>query len=355
MSRSTESLEQAVKKHKRPVILVDRRSRRIVAANQPAARIYAYRRKELAGLPIESLWPATPLTLDALVASRSRRISRHQRSDERPINVEWAVLDPAPRADLVGLVVNEVSERGFTLALLESQSRVLERMARGEPTHAVLHSLVVAIEELSGDMLGSVLLLSEDGRHMKHGVAPNLPAGYWSAIDGSKIGATVGSCGTAMYSGKQVIVADVATDPLWRNYKKLALRHGLRACWSTPIVSARGDVLGAFALYYREPRQPGHHEQRLVQVAAELAALAIGSRQASTPGVASGSSRGKLSAREMQVGRLIAQGEPIKRIAAGLQVSLSTVYTHRARIFEKLGVESNVGLARYAVMHQLAR
>jgi DNA-binding CsgD family transcriptional regulator len=336
------------------VILVDRRSRRIVAANQRAARIYAYGRAELAGLPIESLWPATPPTLDGLAESRSTRISRHQRSDERPINVEWEVLEPAPRGDLVGLAVNEVTERGFSLALLESQSRVLERIARGETIHAVLQSLVVAIEQLSGDMLGSVLLLSEDGRHVKHGAAPNLPPGYWSAIDGLKIGAAAGSCGTAMYSGKQVIVADIGTDPLWRNYKKLALRHGLRACWSTPILSPRGDVLGAFALYYREPRQPGRHEKRLVQVAAELAAIAVGFRQAQTPEAASGASRGNLSARETQVARLIAQGEPIKRIAAGLRVSLSTVYTHRARIFEKLGVESNVGLARYAVMHQLA-
>lgn len=353
MNRSPAHLEDLLKKHKGPVLLVDRRSRRIIAANQRAARIYAYRRTDLVGLRMESLWPATPSALNRLAASRSVHISRHRRSDDRPIDVEWTVLDAGPRSDLLGLAVNEVSERGFTLALLESESRVLERIARGAAVEAVLHSLVVAIQELSGDMLGSVLLLSEDGWHVKHGVAPDLPPEYWSAIDGLKIGAAAGSCGTAIYSGKQVIVADIATDPLWRNYKKLALRHGLRACWSTPIVSARGGVLGAFALYYREPREPGDHERRLVQVAADLAAIAIGRRQAQTPGNASAPAGGKLSAREMQVVRLIAHGEPVKRIAAGLRVSLSTVYTHRARIFNKLGVNSNVGLARYAVMHQL--
>jgi DNA-binding CsgD family transcriptional regulator len=353
MKRSTAHLEELLTKHKGPALLVDRRSRRIVAANQGAARVYAYSRTDLVGLPIESLWPAMPSALGRLAASRTLRISRHRRSDNRPVDVEWTVLAPGPRGNFVGLAVNEVSERGFTLALLESQGRVLERMARGAAIEAVLHSLVVAIEQLSGDMLGSVLLLSEDGWHVKHGVAPNLPPGYWSAIDGLKIGAAAGSCGNAMYSGKQVIVADIATDPLWRNYKKLALRHGLRACWSTPIVSPRGDVLGAFALYYREPREPGQHEQRLVQVAADLAAIAIGRRQAQTPEAASGVAHGKLSARERQVVRLIAQGEPVKRIAAGLRVSLSTVYTHRARIFEKLGVDSNVRLARYAVTHQL--
>jgi DNA-binding CsgD family transcriptional regulator len=354
MGKSTASLDELLQKHKNPVILVDRRSRRIVAANRPAARIYAYRQVQLAGLPIESLWPATPPTLDGLAASRSPRISRHRRSDERPINVQWTLLDPAPGRDLIGLSVNEVSDRGFTLALLESQSHVLERIARGDPVDSVLHSLVVAIEALSGDMLGSVLLLSEDGRHVKHGAAPSLPPGYWSEIDGLKIGAAAGSCGTAMYSGKQVIVADIDTDPLWRNYKKLALTYGLRACWSTPIVSPGGHVLGSFALYYREPRQPGHQEKRLVQVAAELAAIVIGRRERQAPAAASGAGRSKLSPRETQIARLIAQGEPAKRIASGLRVSLSTVYTHRARIFEKLGVESNVSLARHVVMHPLA-
>jgi DNA-binding CsgD family transcriptional regulator len=347
----TERIDGLLAAHKGPAFLVDARSRRIVAANKAAARAYGYQRESLEGLRIESLWPAAPVALHR-PAPKGLRISRHRRSNGRPIDVEVTVLGAPRRRRMIGLAMNQVSERAFSLALLESRSRMLEQLARGASLEAMLRSLVLAIEDLSGDMLGSVLLLAADGVHVRHGAAPSLPLAYWNAIDGLKIGPAAGSCGTAMYSGRQVIVADIAADPLWRSYRRLALGHGLRACWSTPIVSPAG-VLGAFALYYLETREPREQEKQLVQVAAELAAIAIGRRQARAPGSDAAASRIRLSARELQIVRLIAQGEPVKRIAAGLRVTISTVYTHRARIFGKLRVDSNVELARYAVTHRL--
>lgn len=244
-----------------------------------------------------------------------------------------------------------LSERGLAMALLETESRFLELLSGGASGRTLLESLVHAIEALSTGLVGSVLLLSEDRRHIRHGVALHLPPAYCAAIDGLEIGPAVGSCGTAMYTGKLVIVSDIATDPLWKNYRKLALRHGLRSCWSAPILGPAGEVLGTFALYYRAPRRPSPHEVRLVQVAAQLAALAIG-RDA--PGVSFWpDTRIHLSARELQIIRLIAGGAPVKRIASGLNVSISTVYTHRARIFQKLNVDSNVGVAHYAATHHL--
>jgi DNA-binding CsgD family transcriptional regulator len=249
---------------------------------------------------------------------------------------------------------NKLSERGYALAFIESQSGILERLARGAPLETVLGVLVLAIESLSDGMLGSVLLLSRDGR-IKHGAAPSLPRAYVTAIDGIKIGPAVGSCGTAMYLGEAVISPDITTDPLWRDYRKLALKHGLRACWSAPIVSPGGDVLGAFALYYREPRHPHPRELRLVEVGAQLAAIAIGTASAQGPAPAAAAGGAMLSARELQVMRLIVQGEPIKRIASGLHMATSTVYTHRARIFQKLGIDSNTRLVRYAINHRMVR
>jgi DNA-binding CsgD family transcriptional regulator len=247
-----------------------------------------------------------------------------------------------------------ISERGFALAFIESQSGILERLARGAPLDTVLGLLVLAIESLSEGVLGSILLLGPDGR-MRHAAAPSLPQSYIKAIDGQKIGAAVGSCGTAIYLKKTVIVSDIATDPLWRSYRAHALKHGLRACWSAPIVSPGGEVLGAFALYYREPREPGPQERHLVEVAAELAALAISHSPASAAQPAAEPIRATLSTRELQIVQLIAHGEPIKRIAKDLGLTVSTVYTHRARIFDKLGVRSNVRLARYAVTRRLVR
>lgn len=356
MISANRELHEILHAHKGPAFVVDGLSRRIIAANRATERAYGYPLDQLAGLPIEALWPAAPPALGRDEHSGSLRIARHQRRDGRPIDMKLTVLDAMSEPGRIGFAVRAVNDRAFSLALIETQSRVLERMAAGASLESVLHALVVTIEELSGDMLGSVLLLSPDGRRVVHGAAPHLPRAYWNAIDGQEIGPATGSCGTAMYSGRQVIVVDIATDHRWRDYRSLALEHGLRACWSTPIVAPRGETLGAFALYYREPREPGEHEQQLVQVAAELAALAIERDRAvnrAAIGPDGAAATRKLSARELEIVRLIAQGTPVKRIAAELGVSISTVYTHRARIFEKLGVDSNVAVARYAVTRRL--
>lgn len=245
-----------------------------------------------------------------------------------------------------------VSGRAFALAFIESQSGVLERLSRGAPLETVLALLVLAMESLSDGVLGSVLLLGAD-RRIKHAAAPSLPPAYMRAIDGIKVGPAVGSCGTAMYLGKTIIVSDIATDPLWRSYRKHALKHGLRACWSAPILSPEGKVLGAFALYYREPKAPGAQERQLVEVAAQLAAIAIGRASAEARDEGDGPAVPALSPRELQIVRLLAHGEPVKRIAQDLGLTISTVYTHRTRIFHKLGIDSNARLVHYAINHRV--
>jgi GAF domain-containing protein len=155
------------------------------------------------------------------------------------------------------------------------QSRILAMIAANAPLSEILKSLVLLIEAQSPEMLCSVLLLSDDGDHIRHGAAPSLPEAYIKAIDGEPIGPKHGSCGTAMYRGKPVIVTDILTDPLWEDYRDLASAIGLRASWSTPILSGHGKVLGSFAMYYREPRTPTGDETRLTDVATRIAGLAI--------------------------------------------------------------------------------
>jgi GAF domain-containing protein len=157
----------------------------------------------------------------------------------------------------------------------EGQARVLQMVAANKPLGEILTSLVKLIEAQSDDMLCSVLLLSDDGNHIRHGAAPSLPDDYVNAIDGAPIGPKNGSCGTAMFRGEPVIVSDILTDRLWEDYRDLAAAANLRACWSTPILSGRGKVLGSFAMYYREPRTPTGEESRLTDVATRIAGLAI--------------------------------------------------------------------------------
>src|SRR4029434_1849777 len=128
---------------------------------------------------------------------------------------------------------------------------------------AVLDRLVRLVENHSDGMLCTVLLLDENGT-VRNGAAPRLRVGYIHASEAATLGPGAGSCGTAMSLGERVIVTDILTDPLWDDYRELAQRFGLRACWSAPIFSPQRTVLGAFAMYYHEPRVPGGDELRLI-------------------------------------------------------------------------------------------
>ena len=119
------------------------------------------------------------------------------------------------------------------------------------------------------------MLLLEEGQFLRASAAPRLPDEYNKAIDGARIGPREGSCGAAAYRAEPVIVDDIATHANWANYKHLALPYGLRACWSTPILSPSREVLGTFAMYYAEPRRPTPDEIELVGVATQLATIAI--------------------------------------------------------------------------------
>jgi GAF domain-containing protein len=155
------------------------------------------------------------------------------------------------------------------------QDEVRQMIAANAPLRDILSKLVLMIEAQTPDMVASILLLSHDGNHVRHAVAPSLPESYLKAIDGSPIGPKQGSCGTAMFLGRPVNVSDILTDPLWDDYREYATAIGMRACWSTPILSSKGKVLGSFAMYYREPRSPDGEEQHLTDVATKLAAEAI--------------------------------------------------------------------------------
>ena len=161
-------------------------------------------------------------------------------------------------------------------AVLTAQEQVLEALAQDVSLAEMLDLFARTIERQSSDMLCSILLL--DGDKLRHGAAPSLPDEYNRAVDGLVIGPDVGSCGTAAFTQQQVIVSNIATDPLWTNYREFTLKHGLHACWSAPIV-AQGNVLGTFALYYRTPRWPSEHDQQLIGIWPKLVALGISRKQ----------------------------------------------------------------------------
>lgn len=160
--------------------------------------------------------------------------------------------------------------------VIDGQRRALELAVHGAPLSAVLDVIVRTVETQSvNSVLGSLLLLDAAAGRLRHGAAPSLPNEYCAAIDGIEIGPTVGSCGTAAFTARTVVVRDVASDPLWADFKALALAHGLRACWSTPIFSSRGEVLGTFALYHRTPTVPTDRDREIVELLGATAGLII--------------------------------------------------------------------------------
>jgi PAS domain S-box-containing protein len=182
-----------------------------------------------------------------------------------------------PSGDLVEYVgtVIDVTERKRAEALRDGESRILEMIARDAPLEEILEKLVRVVEAQFASLLCSVLLLDEDGQHVRHGAAPSLPQAYIKAIDNLCIGPMAGSCGTAMYRREPVIVTDILQDPLWESYRDVAASFGFRACRSTPILAHSGKALGTFAMYYREPRGPSPAETHALEMATHLAGIAI--------------------------------------------------------------------------------
>lgn len=168
-----------------------------------------------------------------------------------------------------------LEQQSLTAKVQDREIKILERISQGDTLTNVLEEIVDSVEAQDRDLVCSILLLDQKRGSVRHGAAPHLPKEYIDAIDGSKIGPEEGSCGAAAFSGEPVIAEDISTHKNWVKYKELALAHGLRACWSSPIFSPSNEVLGTFAIYYRTPRAPAKHEEYFVKVATHLASVVI--------------------------------------------------------------------------------
>ena len=227
----------------------------------------------------DQLYPADQLPSRQALAGKLARFedAEVELPDGRRRPVEgWT----APVRDADGKVLfavtafTDVTDRRRVEALRAGESRVLEMVAEGGPLDRTLDALARVIEVQADGMLASILLI-ENGVTLRHGAAPNLPHAWVRTVDGEPIGPEQGSCGAAAYLKQPVIVTDIATDRRWVKYRDAAMAFGLRACWSLPIMGPDHEVLGTFALYYAEPREPTPQLLELTTHAGRLAAVAI--------------------------------------------------------------------------------
>ena len=174
-------------------------------------------------------------------------------------------------------ILRDISKRKQGEALLAGEKQLLEMVATGVPLKEILNALCLIIQEQRSGTLASVLLLNPDGLHLDSIAGPSLPNEWIQQMEKLPIGPCAGSCGTAAYRGSRVIVADIATDPLWDvpEHRASALKHGLHASWSNPVLSSKGRVLGTFCMYYRETRVPNSDDIGLLELATHVVRVAI--------------------------------------------------------------------------------
>ncbi len=265
----------------------------IIDVNPAAIEILGRSRAELVGLGIDSLLHWQPVDENGMqLRSDEQIIARTVRTGEAVANRiigihrpdgtrRWLSASNQATRDARGeiaLVVSsfvDITDQRRMSNVREAEHRALELAAENAPLPQILAALCLAHERDFPNVSGSILLADHDGATLHHGAAPSLPPEYCAAVDGLAVGHGQGSCGTAAFRLERVIAADIATDPLWARFRDLAARHGLAACWSTPLFGEQGRLIGTFAVYSRTPRQPTAEELAATVHLSRIAAVAI--------------------------------------------------------------------------------
>jgi PAS domain S-box-containing protein len=270
------------------VLLLDLDSQRLLDVNRSARQLFGLTETELLQTTLPALLPPRqPDGRDSveMFASQTAQVmagdvrvfeASFLHSSGRQVACEMRMV-PLLRPDrrLLHMRIVNITARKQAEALRDGKNALLEMIARGAPLGETLDRLMRLIEGQSDGVLCTIMLLAPDGKTMVPGAGPSMAPGWLAALDGMAIGPGVGSCGTAMYRREPVIVTDLMLDPLWAPYRDLASRFGLRACWAMPIILDKDQVLGSFAMYYKEVRSPTEDDRKLISAATHLAGIAI--------------------------------------------------------------------------------
>ncbi len=270
------------------IVMLDAESGQFLDANVQAERLFGLTRESLLELGLFELSPPTqPCGQSSKTLGREKFLEavngsdsvfewwcRNARGERFPCDVHLVRMPYRNHVVIRGSVVETSGKKLLELSEV-GRGKILEEIACEATLANTLEQLVLTIENLLPGLTCSILLLDHETNCLRTGAGPSLPDFYNAAIDGLKIGPKVGSCGAAAFTGKRVIVSDVTNHPNWAAFRPLAEQAKLKACWSEPILSPRGDVLGTFAMYYDQPSEPAPVELKVIEVAAQMTAIAI--------------------------------------------------------------------------------
>jgi PAS domain S-box-containing protein len=288
LKKQTAHLDELFELAPHAVVLVDANVS-VIRVNQEFTRMFGYTAQEAVGRPLLDLVaPEERLPEyqnNARLLSSGQKVESEtvrKRKDGVRLDVSMTASPVLTAGPIEGYIIyRDITERKRAEALLAGEKRLLEMIAKGDSLSQLLDALCRLVEETAAGSLCSVLLVDPNGRQLRAGAAPSLPPDYTQALDGRAIALGIGPCGNALLSKEPVIASDFRTDERWsEEYRALALAHGLRACWSTPILSLEGQALGTFALYYREPRSPTQEEYNVIERFRNIASIAIERTQA---------------------------------------------------------------------------
>ena len=249
--------------------------------NRAGAELAGISQEQLVGTPVSDTYlpEERHLFRERLEKIRTGSIVRFERKFVRdngeivPVEVSVSAI----RGGYFQAILRDISKRKQDEALLAGEKQLLEMVATGVPLKEILNALCLIIQEQRTGTLASVLLLNRDGVHLDSIAGPSLPKEWVQQMEKLPIGPCAGSCGTAAFRGSRVIVADIATNPLWDvpEHRAAALKHGFQASWSNPVLSSKGKVLGTFCLYYRQKRIPNSDDIELLELATHVVRVAI--------------------------------------------------------------------------------
>ncbi|WP_394767120.1 PAS domain S-box protein [Ferruginibacter sp.] len=269
-----------------PMWVYGQETLKFLNVNKAAIEHYGYSKEAFLSMTVNDIKPSEEVArMEEVIthienSKNLKSIYRHLKKNGELIDVEIQSSEIYFNDNKACLVLsNDITANVYQKNILAFEKEVYESNATGIPFLEVLNKLIENIEQIVPTSFCSMLQLTENNTIVTL-AGGSMPPAYLKAINGMSIGPSAGSCGTAIYTGKNIIVSDVNTDPLWADYRTVIQTFGFKACWSVPIKKSNGKIIGTLAAYFKNIKHPQPYHINLLERAASLVGILIENKDA---------------------------------------------------------------------------